>query len=248
LFRPQAMLISSNDYRELELGGEVHSICGVRIVIVEDHLMFRDVIRKICTAQFGHTVVGETESGAKAVELILQLQPEVVILDLSLPDMDGFNVVDRVFTAMPALRILILSSHCDDYTLFRVEKSGVHGFIDKNSNTVETLQDALMAISAGRIYFSAAFQAAKLARRMDPRSFTKVLTEWERAILSLIGQGLSDEEIGVRLNLSHRTVQTHRSNLLRKLALKGTPKLIAFAIEHGFTQVTSRSGQGPVYP
>jgi DNA-binding NarL/FixJ family response regulator len=226
----------------------LHSLSRVRIVIVEDHLMFRDVIRKICITQFGHTVVGETESGAQAVELIQELQPDVVILDLSLPDMDGFNVVDRVFATMPTLRILILSSHCDDYTLFRVEKSGVHGFIDKNSNTVETLQDALTAIAQGRIYFSAAFQAAKLARRMDPRSFTKVLTEWERAILSLIGQGLSDDEIGVRLNLSPRTVQTHRSNLLRKLSLKGTPKLIAFAIEHGFTQVTSRSAQGPVYP
>jgi DNA-binding NarL/FixJ family response regulator len=219
----------------------------VRIVIVEDHLMFRDVIRKICTTQFGHSVVGETDSGVKAVELILAVEPDVVILDLSLPDMDGFNVVDRVLKVLPSLRILVVSSHCDDYTLFRVEKSGVHGFIDKNSNTVDTLQEALTAVAAGRVYFSAAFQAAKLARRNDPRSFTKVLSEWERAILSLIGQGLSDDEIGERLNLSPRTVQTHRSHLLRKLDLKGTPKLIAFAIEHGFTQVTPRNGTNPVY-
>lgn len=231
----------------LSRGGIPVAFLGVRIVIVEDHLMFRDVIRKICTTQFGHEVVGETDSGVKAVELILELSPDVVILDLSLPDMDGFNVVDRVFASMPSLRILVLSSHCDDYTLFRVEKSGVHGFIDKNSNTVETLQDALSAIAAGRIYFSAAFQSAKLARRTDPRSFTKVLSEWERAILSLIGQGLSDEEIGARLNLSHRTVQTHRSNILRKLDIKGTPKLIAFAIEHGFTQVPSKHGSNPVF-
>lgn len=210
--------------------------------------MFRDVIRKICVSQFGHMVVGETDSGLRAVELILNEKPDVVILDLSLPDMDGFNVVDRVFSAMPALRFLVLSSHCDDYTLFRVEKSGVHGFIDKNSNTVETLQEALTAIADGRIYFSAAFQAAKLARRTDPRSFTKVLSEWERAILSLIGQGLSDEEIGERLNLSHRTVQTHRSNILRKLDVKGTPKLIAFAIEHGFTQIPARQGSKPAFP
>ncbi|HYP16059.1 MAG TPA: response regulator transcription factor [Opitutus sp.] len=220
----------------------------MKIVIVEDHLMFRDVIRKICVSQFGHMVVGETDSGLRAVELILNEKPDVVILDLSLPDMDGFNVVDRVFSAMPALRFLVLSSHCDDYTLFRVEKSGVHGFIDKNSNTVETLQEALTAIADGRIYFSAAFQAAKLARRTDPRSFTKVLSEWERAILSLIGQGLSDEEIGERLNLSHRTVQTHRSNILRKLDVKGTPKLIAFAIEHGFTQIPARQGSKPAFP
>lgn len=208
--------------------------------------MFRDVIRK-CVVQFGHTVAGETDSGKKAVELILATKPDAVVLDLSLPDMDGFNVVDRVLKAIPSVRILVVSSHCDDYTLFRVEKSGVHGFLDKNSNTLETLGEALKSIEEGRIYFSAAFLAAKTARRTDPRSFTKVLSEWERAILSLIGQGLSDEEIGERLSLSHRTVQTHRSNILRKLDIKGTPKLIAFAIEHGFTQVPSRHGTSPVY-
>lgn len=210
--------------------------------------MFRDVIRKVCTSQYGHQVVGETGSGVEAVALILRLQPDVVILDLSLPDMDGFNVVDRVLSAACSLRFLVVSSHCDDYTLFRVEKSGVHGFIDKNSNSIEALQEALLAIGSGRVYFSATFQAAKLVRRNDPRSFTKVLSEWERAILSLIGQGLSDEEIGDRLNLSHRTVQTHRSHILRKLNIKGTPKLIAFAIEHGFTQVPSKTGSSPVFP
>ena len=209
--------------------------------------MIRDVIRKVCCSTFGYKVVGETDSGVEAVELIVKSKPDVVILDLSLPDMDGFNVAEKVLKANPGLRILMLSSHCDDYTLFRVEKSGVHGFLDKNSNTVEILKEALKAVAEGRIYFSQAFQAARLARRNDPRSFIKLLSDWERAILSLIGQGLSDEEIGERLNLSPRTVQTHRSNILRKLNLKGTPKLIAFAVENGFTQVQSRTGTVPVY-
>lgn len=219
----------------------------VKIIVVEDHLMFRDVIRKACSARLGHEVIGETDSGVKAVDLILRLKPDAIILDLSLPDMDGFNVVDQVVKKLPDLRILIVSSHCDDYTLFRVEKSKVHGFVDKNTNTVETLCEALVAIEAGRIYFSNTFKAAKLARRQDPISFTKVLSDRERAVLSLIGQGLSDEEIGSRLNVSFRTVQTHRSRILRKLNVKGTPKLIAFAIEHGFTRVQSKRGAGPVY-
>lgn len=208
--------------------------------------MFRDVIRKACV-DFGYTVVGATESGTQAVEQIRELKPEVVVLDLSLPDLDGFTVIDRVLLAQPDLRILVLSSHCDDYTLFRVERAGVHGFIDKNTNTVETLREALLAIASGRIYFSAAFQEARLSRRSDPQSFTKVLSERERAVLSLIGQGLSDEEIGERLTLSARTVQSHRSNILRKLGLKNTPKLIAFAIEHGFTQIPTRHGTLPIY-
>lgn len=208
--------------------------------------MIRDVIKKVCVT-FGHKVIGQTESGVEAVALITKHRPDAVILDLSLPDMDGFNVADRVLKVLPDLRILMLSSHCDDYTLFRVEKSGVHGFIDKNSNTVGILREALKSIAQGRIYFSQAFQAARMARRTDPRSFIKVLSDWERAILSLIGHGLTDEEIGERLNLSPRTVQTHRSNILRKLDLRGTPKLIAFAVENGFTQVQSKSGSIPVY-
>lgn len=219
----------------------------MRIVVIEDHLMFRDVIRKACSSRFGHEVIGETDSGVKAVELILRLKPDAVILDLSLPDMDGFNVVDQVLKRLPALRILVVSSHCDDYTLFRVERSGVHGFVDKNSNTVETLRGALAALEAGKIYFSSAFQAARLARRANPTAFTKVLSDRERAVLSLIGQGLSDREIGERLGVSMRTAQTHRSRILRRLDIKGTPKLIAFAIEHGFTRVQSKRGSSPVY-
>jgi two-component system response regulator NreC len=219
----------------------------VTIVIVEDHVMFRDVIRKVCVSQFGHTVIGETSSGVEAVQLIQRLQPDVVILDLSLPDMDGFRVIDQVAGSSSSIKFLVVSSHCDDYTLFRVEKAGVQGFVDKNTSTLEALQDALVAIDSGRVYFSPTFQAAKLARRNDPRSFTKVLSEWERAILSLIGQGLSDEEIAERLSKSPRTIQTHRSHIMQKLDCKGTPKLIAFAIEHGFTQIQSKSGSNPVF-
>jgi two-component system response regulator NreC len=209
--------------------------------------MFREVIRKACGAEFGHKVVGATDSGVEAIKMIRKLKPEAVVLDLSLPDVDGFTVIDRVLAVSPDVRILVLSSLCDDYTLFRVERAGVHGFIDKNTNTVEALRNALAAIGQGQIYFSAAFQEARLARRADPQSFTKILSERERAILSLIGQGLSDEEIAERLSVSGRTVQSHRSNILRKLGLKNTPKLIAFAIEHGFTQIPAKHGTLPIY-
>ena len=205
------------------------------------------MIRKVCTSQLKHTVVGETDSGAQAVEKILELQPEVVVFDLSLPDMDGFNVAERVLAKLPNVRILVVSSHCDDYTLFRVEKAGVHGYLDKNSSNIAAVGEALKTIAEGRVYFSAAFTEAKIARRNDPQSFTKVLSEWERAILSLIGLGLNDDEIGERFEISPKTAQKHRSQIMRKLGVKGTPKLIAFAVEHGFTQVPSRRGSKPVY-
>lgn len=209
--------------------------------------MFREVLRRVCTTRLKHEVVGETDSGTRAVELILELKPELIVLDLTLPDMDGFNVAERVLAKLPELRILVVSSHCDDYTLFRVEKSGVHGYLDKNSGSIEAMGEAIKALATGRPYFSAAFQEAKVARRNNPSSFLKVLSEWERAILSLIGLGLSDEEIGLRFEISPQTAQKHRSQIMRKLGVKGTPKLIAFAVEHGFTQVPSLRGSKPVY-
>jgi DNA-binding NarL/FixJ family response regulator len=220
----------------------------MRIVIVEDHLMFRDLIRKSCSRRFGIEVVGETDSGASAIEMILRLQPDAAVLDLSLADMDGFQVVEQVLKALPALRILIMSSHCDDYTLFRVERSRVHGFVDKNSNTVETLRKALTALEQGRVYFSAEFQLRQRLRRADQMSFNKVLTERERIVLALIAQGLNDDEIGERLELTPRTAQTHRSRLLRKLRVNGTPKLIAYATRIGFNQIASKLGAIPAFP
>jgi DNA-binding NarL/FixJ family response regulator len=209
--------------------------------------MFREAIRRACTRDFGHTVVGETDSGLNAVEKVKELRPDLVILDLALPDIDGFNVAERLMREDPTCRILILSSHCDDYSLFRIERSGVHGFIDKNGNSLETLGEALKSIEKGNAYYSAAFQNARLNRRNDPNNFSKVLSEWERAILCLIGKGLSDDEIGEKLEISGRTVATHRSNIMRKLNLPNTPKLIAFAHEHGFTIVPAKRGTIPVY-
>jgi len=220
----------------------------VRLVIVEDQLMFREVVKKACERDLGHTVVGECGTGAEAPELVKRLRPDVLLLDLSLPDMDGFEVAEVVLEQTPEMRILVLSSRCDDFTMYRIEQSGVHGFVDKNSNTTLVLEDALKAVEAGRSYYSAIFQKMKQARRLNPVAFTKTLTEWEHRILALIGLGLSDEEIGERLTISRHTAQRHRSNILRKLNLPGTPKLIRFAIDNGFTQLSWKAGRFPTIP
>jgi DNA-binding NarL/FixJ family response regulator len=212
----------------------------VKLIIVEDQVMFREALRKVCTRELGHKVVAECGTGAEAVELALRLRPDALILDFSLPDFDGLAVIDRVRQKKLFPKILILSSHVDDYSLFRIERAEVNGFVDKNENTSAVLGEALQAVEAGRCYYSAAFQSVREARRENPRAFTKVLTEWELEILALIGLALSDEEIAARLGLSPRTVQTHRSNILRKLKLPGTPKLMLYALEHGFSTLAAR--------
>lgn len=217
-------------------------------MMVEDHVLFREMMRGVCERDFGWEVVAETGSGAEAVRLAQEHRPDVVILDLHLPDRDGFTVIDELVKLGGAARILVVSSRCDDYTLYRVERAGVHGFLDKNTNTPETLRTALSQVAEGRCFYSRMFQDAKLARRRDPANFVALLTEWERVILGLIGQSLSDAEIGEQLGISPSTVMTHRSKIMRKVGVSGTPKLIRYAIEHGFTQLPPAHGERQVYP
>src|SRR6185503_18008127 len=108
------------------------------------------------------------------------------------------------------------------YTVFRAERARVQGFVDKNTNTVEALKDAITAVAEGRVSFSEAFMRAKNTRLRDPNSFDKLLSERERAVLSLIGAPLGDEEIGQRLEIATETVEKHRFNLLKKLGLRTT--------------------------
>lgn len=220
----------------------------MKLVIVEDHVLFREVLRKLCEREFGFTVAGEAGTGRAAVEAIRVHKPNIVLLDLNLPDGDGFDVIDQIQPQMPELRFLVLSSYCSDYALYRVEKSAVHGFVDKNTQSVEMLREALKAVSLGHCYYSPAFMEAKLERHRDSNSYIKVLSNRERELLGFMGQSLTDEEIAAKLGLAAKTVETHRGSILRKLGIPNTPKLIRFAIEMGLTPLPpGRRGKSEVH-
>jgi DNA-binding NarL/FixJ family response regulator len=220
----------------------------LRIAIVEDHLMFREIIRKICTDDFGHEVVAEAADGNSALRLILGSSPDVVLLDISLPDMDGISVIEVLRKARSATRIIAITSAKGAYTLYRLERAGVDGFVDKGSNSLRDLREAIEAVGAGKRYFSAAFLKARKDRMANPFSFDKVLSDREREALSLIGLSLSDREIGARLKVAPKTAETFRTRLMHKLDLHSTPKLIRFAIENGFTQVCLPNDGGAAFP
>lgn len=206
--------------------------------------MFRDILRKVCVQELGYEVVGETGDGAEAVVLATRTTPDLVLLDLHLPTLDGFSVLDELRVRTPRTRILVLSSHCDDFTVYRAERAYVNGFVDKNTNSVETLKVALAALAAGKVWFSEAFLASKAARRQNPRSFDKLLTDRERAVLALVGQPLADTEIAVRLGISEKTVEKHRFNILHKLGLGSTTELVRYARDNGFTLMAPPGGGG----
>ena len=207
----------------------------MKLVVIEDQTIIREAICQACQRDFGHEVVGEADCSAEGLRLVLTLCPDVVILDLGLPDFSGLIVAERVRELRPATRILVVSGYVDDATVYRMEKIGVQGFVDKNVTDTATLRRALIALSEGRTWFSPSYETIRHARALDPRAFTKVLSDMELRVLAEIGEGLTDQEVAARLGITYTTVQTHRTHILRKLAIGSTPKLVAYAIKHGFT-------------
>jgi DNA-binding NarL/FixJ family response regulator len=219
----------------------------VRIVIIEDHLMFREVLRRICEVELRLLVVGEADDGKRAVEVVNTAKPDMVLLDLHLPNLDGFGVIEEIRRSLPEVLILVLSSHCDDYTVFRVERANIQGFVDKNTNSVAGLKQAISAVAAGRSSFSEAYRRVRAKRHSDPHAFDKLLGNRERTVLALVAQSLRDSEIAERLAISEQTVSTHRLNIIRKLGLSNTTELVRYARDHGFT-LSAPPGDGAMLP
>lgn len=210
--------------------------------------MFREVLRKICAVDLQYNVVGEAEDGRRAVELVMATNPDLVLLDLHLPKLDGFGVAEAIRLQAPETRILVLSSHCDEYTVYRSERLRVHGFVDKNTNSVAALKQAIGLVGQGKTSFSPEFLKIKAARNKNPMSFDKVLTERELNILPLVGSSLSDAQIAARLEISVSTVEKHRFNLMKKLGLRTTGELVRYARDHGFMLSAPKDGRDAMLP
>ncbi len=211
----------------------------MKIVLIEDQVMFRDLLKKICREHFHLAVVGEAENAATGLELCRKHLPDVVLLDLNLPDRDGLSIADELLAIDPKVRILALSSECDDYTLYRVLNSGVHGYVDKNGQSVEVLKQAIDEVLKGRVFFTEVVQKVRQRLRTEPKAFPKVLTNREQQLLSLLGGGMTNDEVARKLGLSRCTVQLHRRNIMSKLGLHRTPDLIRYAVNRGFSKLSA---------
>ncbi len=209
--------------------------------------MFREVLRRICEVDLKHRVVGEADDGRRAVDVVAETKPDLVLLDLHLPNLDGFGVIEEIRKKSPDVLVLVLSSHCDDYTVFRADRANIQGFVDKNTNSVAALKEAISAVASGRSVFSEPFKKIRAKRHSDPQAFDKVLGNRERTVLALVGLSLRDNEIAEKLGISEQTVSTHRLNIIRKLGLSNTTELVRYAREHGFT-LAAPQGDGAMLP
>lgn len=212
----------------------------LKIAVIEDHALMRDLLVKSVQAAVAGSVVSGARDAESGLELCRKAHPDVIILDLALPDRDGLDVLDDLLAACPAAKVIGISGHADEFTLHQALHSKLHGFVDKNEQTIDQLAAAIHAVMGGELYLSPAARRARSSQRNDPAAFDKILSVREQELLRLFGRGLSNEEIAAAVNLSELTVRNHRCRTMAKLGLRTSAELIRYALEKGFIRADSR--------
>lgn len=215
-----------------------------RLVIVEDIPLFREYLCRFCEQDLGYEVAGSCGDANEACELIRRSWPDLVLVDLGLIGGNGFAVAEMVARECSGVRCALMSAHCTDVVAKRVQMASVCGFIDKNTSDMDEIRHALRELEQGHTYYSSSFLELARKLRLNKSSFDKILSNREQQVLALIGLAKTDNEIGEQLAISGKTVITHRRNILHKLQVGSTPKLIRYAIDHGMTQFMAK----PVEP
>jgi DNA-binding NarL/FixJ family response regulator len=218
----------------------------IRVLIADDHAVVREGIRHVLSSGGGFDVVGEAANGAQAVKLATELHPEVVVLDLSMPELSGLDAVSRIRDAVPEARILVLSIHDHEEYVLQSVRAGAQGYLRKDSSPAE-LRGAIRTVYEGGSFFSAAVAGALSAALRgdrggdDPRARIESLTAREREVLIAIAKGRTNKEIATERGISVRTVESHRETLMKKLGLRGAASLTRFAIDAGLLDDSGRS-------
>jgi DNA-binding NarL/FixJ family response regulator len=216
-----------------------------KILLADDHVMFRRGIRSLIQGMDDVEVVGEASDGLELLGLLREVQPHLVIMDISMPNLRGLEATREIKIMNPGIKVLILSMHKDREYLYHALTAGAEGYLLKEDadgelfSAIETLRSggtfisSLLSAQMANIFVEK-FRAAGEA----PKATEELLTVREREILKLIAEGKSSKEIGTLLFISSRTVQHHRANLMRKLNIKKTADLVKYAIQKGYIMAT----------
>ncbi|HEY1239203.1 MAG TPA: response regulator transcription factor [Bryobacteraceae bacterium] len=210
----------------------------IRILLADDHTVVRDGLRALLEKQPDMAVVGEAADGRDSIRLAGEQSPDVVIMDIGMPNLNGIEATRRILAANPRTAVLMLSMHQDESYVLRSLKAGARGYLLKDSLRSEVI-DAVRAVFQGR-----SFLTRKVSRMLQEDYIQQLetrglddpydlLTDREREILQMVAEGKSNKEVAGLLNISQTTVETHRAHILQKLGLHSVPELILYAVRKG---------------
>jgi DNA-binding NarL/FixJ family response regulator len=215
----------------------------IRIFLADDHAVVRDGLRFILGTQADMKVVGEAATGRQAVDQVIQIKPDVVVMDIAMPQLNGIEATREICRSCPSTRVVILSMHSSREHIFRAFQAGALGYILKECADEEVVI-AIRAVYSGRRYLCHTITETVIDEFVIQESNGKLrspldlLTSREREILQLVVEGKSSARIAEMLYLSPKTVETYRSRLMEKLGISNLPELVKFAIQHGLTSIT----------
>jgi len=213
----------------------------LRILIADDHEVARKGIRSLLESHPGWEICGEAKDGREAVDLAVQQKPDVLLLDIGMPNLNGLDAARQILTITPDARILILTIHDSEQVVREVLAAGARGFLLK-SDAGRDLVAAVEALQNGRTFFTSKVAQMMLdgyLRPYEERETTtqQVLTPREREVIQLVAEGKTTKEIATTLSLSVKTAETHRTNLMRKLDLHSIADLTLYAVRNGIVQI-----------
>jgi len=213
----------------------------IRILLADDHRLFRFGLKQLFDQKTGLTVVGEAADGFAATEMALSLKPDIIFMDVSMPQLNGLEATRRILEQNPAAKIVILSMHSDRRYVTEALKSGARGYLLKDSAPEELLK-SITRVMAGQYYLSSGVNQQLIADFIslsegEAQTPFNQLSAREREVLQLLAEGASTRQIADRLNLSGKTVESHRLHLMEKLDLHSVAELTKYAIREGLVEL-----------
>ena len=211
---------------------------STRVLIADDHPLIRSGLRALLSRESEFEVVGEAADGYQALELVEQLKPDVVMLDVSMPRLNGIDVAQKITEKTPSTRIIIVSIHSDEGYVLRALKAGAKGYLLKASPEGDIL-NAVRAVAAGQAYLSPEISRLLVEEYVREMRFRGVedsydlLSIREKEILQLLASGATNRQVAEMIHVSVATVETHRTNVFQKLGIHSLPELILYAVRKG---------------
>jgi DNA-binding NarL/FixJ family response regulator len=211
----------------------------IRVLIADDHDLVRAGFRVLLQKLPGIEVIGEASDGRQALQLVGALKPDLVIMDIAMPELNGLDATARIVREFPGVRVMILSMHANEEYARRALRAGALGYILKRASTAE-LELAVRAVARGEPYLTPAISkhlVADFARRSTETSPVEVLSPRQREVLQLIAEGYARKEIAEKLSISVKSFDVYRSQILEQLGLEDTASLVRFAIQAGLVSL-----------